>query len=40
MATLKDTLEILGYGSTEKIEVEIFGITQKPKKGKGKMHCD
>jgi hypothetical protein len=32
IATVKDVLEILGYGSAAKIESEIFGITQKPRK--------
>jgi hypothetical protein len=34
MATVKDALEIMGYGSAEKIELEIFGIVRKPKKRK------
>jgi hypothetical protein len=34
MATVKDALEILGYGSSETIESEIFGLGQKPKKKK------
>ena len=29
MAAVKDALEILDYGSSEKIECEIFGITAK-----------
>jgi hypothetical protein len=32
MATVKDMLEILDYGGVEKIESEIIGIAQKPKK--------
>jgi hypothetical protein len=32
MATIKDSLEILGCGSYGKIESKIFGIRQKPKK--------
>lgn len=32
VAMVKYALEILGYGSTEKIESAIFGIKQKPKK--------
>ena len=32
MATVKDALEILGYGSAEKMESEIFGISRTPKK--------
>jgi hypothetical protein len=32
MATVKDALEILGYSSAEKIESDIFGMTQKSKK--------
>jgi hypothetical protein len=36
MATVKDILEILGYGRAEEIESEIFGIVQKPKKRKNK----
>jgi hypothetical protein len=31
MATVKDGLEILGYGSSGRIESEIFGITRKLK---------
>jgi hypothetical protein len=31
MATVRDTLEILGYGSAENIESEIFSITQGAK---------
>lgn len=31
VAMVKYALEILGYGSTEKIESAIFGIKQKPK---------
>jgi hypothetical protein len=31
MATVKDTLEILGYYNTGNIESEIVGITKKPK---------
>jgi DNA polymerase, archaea type len=30
MATVKEPLEIIGYGDAEKIEVEIFGIVKKP----------
>jgi hypothetical protein len=30
MATVKDALEIMGYGGAEKIESEIFAISQKP----------
>jgi hypothetical protein len=29
MATVKDALEILGYGSSERIESEIFGLVHK-----------
>lgn len=32
MATVKDALEILGYAIAEKIEPEIFGITEKSKR--------
>ena len=32
MATVKDALEVLGCGGTEKMESEIFGLRQKPKK--------
>jgi DNA polymerase I len=32
MATVKDALEIMGYGGAEKVEMEIFGIVKKPKK--------
>ena len=34
MATVKDALEIMGYGSAEKIESEMFRIVRKPKKRK------
>jgi hypothetical protein len=30
MSLVKDRLEILRYGGTNKIESEIFGIVQKP----------
>jgi hypothetical protein len=36
MARVKDALEIMGYGSAEKIESEIFGIVRKPKKRRKK----
>jgi hypothetical protein len=31
MATVKDALEIIGYGTSNQIESEIFGIIRKPK---------
>jgi hypothetical protein len=34
MATVKDALEIMGYGSAEQIESEIFGIARKQNKRK------
>jgi hypothetical protein len=34
MTTVKDALEIMGYGSAEKIESEIFGIARKQNKRK------
>jgi DNA polymerase, archaea type len=40
MATVKDALEIMGYGSAEKIESEIFGLTRKPKRKKTSNHGD
>jgi len=36
MATVKEPLEIMGYGDAEKIQSEIFGIVKKPKKNKRK----
>jgi DNA polymerase I len=36
MATVKEPLEIMGYGDAEKIESETFGIVKKPKKNKRK----
>jgi hypothetical protein len=38
MATVKDALEIMSYGSAEKIESEIFGLTRKPKRKKTSNH--
>jgi hypothetical protein len=32
MVTVSNALEILGYGSSERTESEIFGTTQKPNK--------
>jgi hypothetical protein len=32
MATVKDALEIMGYGTADEIESKIFGITRKQKK--------
>jgi hypothetical protein len=35
MASVKDALEIMGYGTSEEIESEIFGIiTKRPKRKK------
>jgi hypothetical protein len=36
MATVKDALEIMGYGTSQRIEPEVFGIFKKSKKTNNK----
>jgi hypothetical protein len=36
MATVKDALEILGYGSIERTKSEIFRMAQKPMRKKAR----